>query len=168
MSNLYRGPSIVGSYQVSVHMIEAFQRRRLKCEKLTDDRGKYSVLSFLKAEWKVSNTGSAHWTSSSVLCFVHQNLTLIKILEFFFYLRYILQSSKCKFEFTGQKLMKFFRYWPIRNKNCLWWPCLVMDMGQNVHSLVRTFHRCFLPSFNSFGWGFSEGKVKNAHFVPIG
>jgi hypothetical protein len=23
-----------------------------------------SVLSFLKAEWKVSNTGSAHWSSS--------------------------------------------------------------------------------------------------------
>jgi hypothetical protein len=29
MSNLYR---------VSVHMVEGFQRRRLKCEKLTDDR----------------------------------------------------------------------------------------------------------------------------------
>ena len=24
--------------QVSVHMVEGFQRRRLKCEKLTDDR----------------------------------------------------------------------------------------------------------------------------------
>ena len=38
MSNLYRGPSIDASYQVSVHMTEGFQRRRLKCEKLTDDR----------------------------------------------------------------------------------------------------------------------------------
>ena len=38
MSNLYRGPSIDASYQVSVHMAEGFQRRRLKCEKLTDDR----------------------------------------------------------------------------------------------------------------------------------
>ena len=27
-----------------------------------------SVLSFLKAEWKVSDTGSAHWASSSY-CF---------------------------------------------------------------------------------------------------
>ena len=34
--NLYRGPSIYVSYQVSVHMIEGFQRRILKCEKLTD------------------------------------------------------------------------------------------------------------------------------------
>jgi hypothetical protein len=38
MSNLYREPSIDASYQVSVHLAEGFQRRRLKCEKLTDDR----------------------------------------------------------------------------------------------------------------------------------
>jgi hypothetical protein len=38
MSNLYRGPSIDGSYQGSVHLAERFQRRRLKCEKLMDDR----------------------------------------------------------------------------------------------------------------------------------
>ena len=37
MSNLYRGPSIDASYQVSLHLAEGFQRRRLKCEKLTDD-----------------------------------------------------------------------------------------------------------------------------------
>ena len=35
--NLYRGPSIYASYQVSVHMVEGFQRRRLKCEMLTDN-----------------------------------------------------------------------------------------------------------------------------------
>jgi hypothetical protein len=38
MSNVYRGPSIDASYQVSVHLTEGFQRRRFKCEKLTDDR----------------------------------------------------------------------------------------------------------------------------------
>ena len=37
MSNIYRGPSIDASYQVSVHLAKGFQRRRLKCEKLTDD-----------------------------------------------------------------------------------------------------------------------------------
>jgi hypothetical protein len=37
MSNLYREPSIDASYQVSVHLAERFQRRRFKCEKLTDD-----------------------------------------------------------------------------------------------------------------------------------
>jgi hypothetical protein len=38
MSNLYRGPSIDASYQISVQLGKRFQRRRLKCEKLTDDR----------------------------------------------------------------------------------------------------------------------------------
>ena len=37
MSNLHRWPSIDASYQVSVHLAVRFQRRRLKCEKLTDD-----------------------------------------------------------------------------------------------------------------------------------
>jgi hypothetical protein len=37
MSNLYKGPSIDASYQVSVHLADGFQRRRLKCEKLIDD-----------------------------------------------------------------------------------------------------------------------------------
>ena len=38
MSNLQRGPSMNASYQVPLHLAERFQRRRLKCEKLTDDR----------------------------------------------------------------------------------------------------------------------------------
>ena len=38
MSNLYREPAIDETYQVSVHLAKGFQRRRLKCEKLTDDR----------------------------------------------------------------------------------------------------------------------------------
>ena len=32
--------------------------------------------------------------------------------------------------------------------------------GQNEQSLDRTFHRCFLPSFSSFGWEVSEEKIK--------
>ena len=38
MSNLYRGHDIDASYQVSLHLAEGFKRRRLICEKLTDDR----------------------------------------------------------------------------------------------------------------------------------
>jgi hypothetical protein len=37
MSNIYRGSSIDASYQVLVHLAKQFQRRRLKCEKLTND-----------------------------------------------------------------------------------------------------------------------------------
>jgi hypothetical protein len=38
MGNYYRRPSIDASCQVSIHLAEGFQRRRLKCEKLMDDR----------------------------------------------------------------------------------------------------------------------------------
>ena len=38
LSNFYRGLSIDASYQVLVHLAKWFQRRRLKCEKLIDDR----------------------------------------------------------------------------------------------------------------------------------
>ena len=31
--------------------------------------------------------------------------------------------------------------------------------GQNEQSLQRIFHRCFLPSFSSFGQAFSEEKI---------
>ena len=37
MSNFYRGPSIDISCQISDQLALRFQRRRLKCEKLTDD-----------------------------------------------------------------------------------------------------------------------------------
>jgi hypothetical protein len=39
----------------------------------------------------------------------------------------------------------------------------ILRQGLNdniMYSLERTFHRCFLPSFSSFGWGFSEEKIK--------
>ena len=36
-TQLHRGPSIDASYQVSDHLAEGLQRRRLQCEKLTDD-----------------------------------------------------------------------------------------------------------------------------------
>jgi hypothetical protein len=37
ISNLYRGPSIDASYQVSIYLAKWFYRRRLKREKLADD-----------------------------------------------------------------------------------------------------------------------------------
>ena len=32
--------------------------------------------------------------------------------------------------------------------------------GRNELTLQRIFHRCFLPSISSFGWGLSEEKIK--------
>ena len=42
--------------------------------------------------------------------------------------------------------------------------------GQNEYSLERTFHRCFIPSFSSFGQKVSEEKIKmwkvNGRWTP--
>ena len=51
---------------------------------------------------------------------------------------------------------KIFRNRPIRKKNRLWRPCLLMELERNEYSLQRTAHRCFLPSFGSFGQAVSE------------
>ena len=53
MSNINRGPSIDGSYQVSVLLAKGFQRRRLKCEKLTDDG--CQVMAKTKNQQKIEN-----------------------------------------------------------------------------------------------------------------
>ena len=53
---------------------------------------------------------------------------------------------------------KILRNRPIRNKNLLWRPCLLMELERNEYSLQRTVHRCFLLSFGSFGQAVSEEK----------
>jgi hypothetical protein len=87
-------------------------------------------------------------------------------------------------QFQGRR---FFRNLPIRNNNCIWWPCLLtvrdemsklhrghsIDVsyqvlvvamfanrsGWNEQSSYRTFHRCFLRSFGSFGQEVSEENI---------
>ena len=56
---------------------------------------------------------------------------------------------------------KFFRNRPIRNKNYLWCVMTMLVNGSepNDQSLQRTFHRCFLPRFGSFGKVVSEKKL---------
>ena len=53
--NFQRGPTIDASYQVSLHLAEGFQRKRLKCEKLRDDG--HQVMA--KARWTL-NTNQSH------------------------------------------------------------------------------------------------------------
>jgi hypothetical protein len=59
---------------------------------------------------------------------------------------------------------RIFRNQPIRNKNCLWRPCLLTDRDETSNR-KRTFHRCFLSSFGSFGQMVSE--EKNLKIQPI-
>ena len=53
---------------------------------------------------------------------------------------------------------RYFRNRPIRNKNCKWWPCLLTDRDE-MSNLHREHHRCFLPSFGSFGQAISEENI---------
>jgi hypothetical protein len=71
MSNLYRGPYINASYQVSIHLVKRFQRRRF--------------LEIGQSETRIA---------------------------------------------CGVSEEKIFRNRPIRNKNCLWQPCLLMDRDE--------------------------------------
>jgi trehalose/maltose hydrolase-like predicted phosphorylase len=68
MSNVYKGPSIDASYQVSVHLAEGFQRRRLKCEKLTDDGCQVVAKAFYSTK--------AYTTAVTRLIITQENATL--------------------------------------------------------------------------------------------
>ena len=73
ISNVYRRPSIDASYQVSDHLAEGFQRRRLKCEKLTDDRrwtpsdGKSSLCLW---QGELKSHHRSHASDFMFLCFM--------------------------------------------------------------------------------------------------
>ena len=55
MSNLYREPSIDASYQISYQLALRFQRRRLKCEKLTHDKRRTPSDGLWQGELKIEN-----------------------------------------------------------------------------------------------------------------
>jgi hypothetical protein len=62
------------------------------------------------------------------------------------------------FDSFGQAVSeKIFKNRPIRNKNCLWRPCLLTDRDEI--SNLYTFHRCFLSSFGSFDQAVAEEKI---------
>ena len=73
IGNLYRGPSIDASYQVSVHLAEGFQRKTLKCERLTDD-GRQVMAKAHLAFCKVSLTKQRY------MCISITNAVFISIL----------------------------------------------------------------------------------------
>jgi hypothetical protein len=96
-----------------------------------------SVLSFLRAEWKVSDTGSAQcWASSiktselynyaddNTLCYYQNGMSNLyrgPSIDAYYQVSYHLakwfQRKRC------------FRNRTIRNKNCLWRPCLLTDQN---------------------------------------
>jgi hypothetical protein len=103
MSNLYRGPSKDASYKISIHLAKRLQRRFFRnqpirnknclwCPCLSTDRDEMSNL------YRGPAIDASHQVS------VH----LAK-------------------QFQRKR---FFRNQPIRNKNCLWWPCMLTDRDE--------------------------------------
>ena len=116
---------VYASYQVSVHLAKQFQRRRFfRCRPIRNKNCLWWPC-LLPDQDEMSNLHRGHSIEASYLVSVN----LAK------------QFQRRRFK----------KNWPIRNKNCLWWPCLVMDHNKMCTLYERTFHRCFLLSFSSFG-----------------
>ena len=101
MSNIYRGPSIDASYQVSYHLAERFQRK--SCFRNRTIRNNNCL-------WRPCLFTDQNGMSNS-----HRGPSIDASYQVSVYLAKLCQSRR------------FFRNWPIRNKNRLWWPYLLMD-----------------------------------------
>ena len=101
MSNLYRGPSIDASYQVSYHLAKRFQRK--SCFRNRPIRNKNCLWQpcLLTDQNGMSNSHR----EPSIDASYHVSVHLAKLFQ----------------------RRRFFRNQPIRNKNCLWQPCLLTD-----------------------------------------
>ena len=100
MSNLYRGPS----NQVSVHLAKRFQRKR-----------------FFRNQ-PIRNKNCLWWPC---LCMDWDEISKF----------YRGPSIDASYQVSVHLAMRFqrrrfFRNQPIRNKNCLWWPCLLTDRDE--------------------------------------
>ena len=104
LCNLYRGPSIDVSYQVSVHLAKRFQRRRFFRNQPIRNKNCLWWPCLLMDRDKMSNLCREPSIDASYQVSVH----LAK-------------------QFQRRR---FFRNQPIRNKNCLWRPCLLTDRDE--------------------------------------
>ena len=102
MSNLYRGSSIYASYQVSVHLTKWFQRRR------------FTKIS--QSETRIACGG-----------YVYSRIgTKCANLQRIFHRCFLLSFGS----FGIAVSQEIFSNRPIKNKNCLWRPCLLADQDQ--------------------------------------
>jgi Zn-finger protein len=104
MNNLYRGPSKDASYQVSIHLAKRFQRRRFFRNQPIRNKNCLWWPCLLTDRDEMSNLyrGSAIDASYQISSHLAKQL----------------------------QRRRFFRNQPIRNKNCLWWPCLLTDQDE--------------------------------------
>ena len=125
ISNLHRAPSINVSYKVSFHLAMRFQRKSFFRNRPIRNKNCLWPPCLLMDQNEMRN----HYRGPSIDVSYHVSVHLAKLFQ----------------------SRRFFRNRPIRNNNCLWWPCLLMDRDK-----MSNPHRCFLPSFASFGQAVSE------------
>ena len=122
-------PFIGASHQVSVHLAKHFQRRRF--------------LEINRPETRIAY-------GSHVCQQIGMKLAL--------FIEDLLQMVPTKFRFNW---LSSFREEDLQKSTNMKQELSVAAMfanesGRNVHSLQRTFHRCFLPNFSSFGKWFQR------------
>jgi Zn-finger protein len=133
MSNLYRGPSTDASYQVLYHLAKRFQRK--SCFRNQTIRNKNCL-------WWPCLLTDQNGMSDSL-----REPSIDASYQVSVYLAMLCQRRR------------FLEIDQSEKKNCLWWPCLLTDWDKMSNLYKRTFHRCFLPSFGSFGHAVSEEKI---------
>jgi Zn-finger protein len=110
MSSLYRGPSTDASYQVSIQLAKQFQRRRIFKNRPIRKKNCVWQPCLLTDQDEMNNLYRGHSIDASYQVAIHLTKRL-------------------------QRRRIFFNR-PIRNKNCLWWPCLLTDQDE-VNNLFR-------------------------------
>ena len=110
MSYVYRGPSIDSSYQVSVHLAKCFQRWRFFRNRRIRDK------NCLWQPWLL--------TTRDKMCNLYREPSINASYQVSVHLTKRFQSRRIK------------KNLPIRNKNCLWWPCLLTDRDE-MSSIYR-------------------------------
>ena len=107
MSNFYGGPSIDASYEVSVHLDKRFQRRRFFRNRPIRNKNALWQPCLLTNRDEMSTL----YREPSLDAFYQISVHLGK-------------------QFQRRRL---FRNQPIRNKNGLWWPCLLTDRDEMIN-----------------------------------
>ena len=100
LRKLYTAPFIGASYQIPVHLATRFQRRFFRNRPI---RNKYCL-------WR-----PCLLTDRDESCNLYKGPPIDASYQVSVHLAKRFQRRR------------FFLKWPIRNKNCLWWPCLLTD-----------------------------------------
>jgi hypothetical protein len=134
MSNHYRGPSKDASYQVLIHLARRCQRRRfLRNQPIRNKNGLWRPC--LLMDWdEMSNLYRKPPKNASYQALIHLAMRFQR---------------------------RFFRNQPIRNKNGLWWPCLLTNRDE-MSIFIEDFP--YMPSTKfQFIWesGFKEDFFRN-------